>query len=220
MGSRGCTFRKLCCCYYGCFCFVLLAVVVVVVILVATFEKPDVQVTSASLSGLTTNATVVSMLLNLTVRVENPNRWPIEGTVEELEASIYSLDKGAADGRGQTIYLGVARLPEAVPVDAQSQTNFVVSTTLAVAAGPLSALLLARLSSNCGAPAQSSGKATTKLEVIVRHVVAEVIGIDLELHGIDVAMTTLAPCQTDGDFSVAVPTPSAGVAGIISGLTR
>mmetsp|Transcript_30564 Transcript_30564/g.87319 ORF Transcript_30564/g.87319 Transcript_30564/m.87319 type:complete len:259 (+) Transcript_30564:88-864(+) len=197
----GCSFKKACICYCACSCCVLLAIILFVVIVAASFETPEVEVTKAQMSGLTVNATAVTMFVNISIHVKNPNRWPIEGSVDELLAKIYSLDAQAADERGDAVYMGDATLPAPVSIETESETDFVVTASLMIRSSPETAAVVARMNRDCGASSQVAGSATTKLEVVLAGILAKVAGAEVDWRGKEIPFSTMVPCQ--GDASAA-----------------
>mmetsp|Transcript_5876 Transcript_5876/g.17046 ORF Transcript_5876/g.17046 Transcript_5876/m.17046 type:complete len:242 (+) Transcript_5876:110-835(+) len=207
MASTG---KKLCIGYCVCCCCVILALVLFVVIVAATFETPSVDVEKVQMSGMTVNASAITMFVNITVHVSNPNNWPIEGSVDNLLAKIYSLDKDADDGKGSSLYMGDATLPSPVPIETQSETHFIVVASVMVKYSAETAALFERINGDCGALQQLQGAATTKLQIVLAEVVATVAGVEVDA-SIGVAVDTEVPCQGGGgDGTTAAPGSGGG----------
>mmetsp|Transcript_123675 Transcript_123675/g.357770 ORF Transcript_123675/g.357770 Transcript_123675/m.357770 type:complete len:249 (+) Transcript_123675:86-832(+) len=209
MASTG---KKLCVGYCVCCCCVILAIVLFVVIVAATFETPTVDVDKVQVANMKVSPTAVTMFVNITIHIANPNNWPIEGSVETLLAKIYSLDKDASDGMGSKYYMGDATLPSPVPIETQSNTSFVVVAAVEVPYSAETAALIERINGDCGVLQQLGGAATTKLQIVLASVEATVAGVDVDA-AFDIPFATEVPCQQGGgDGATAAPGSGGGAA--------
>lgn len=145
----------------------------------------------AQFTGFELTASNVSFTVESAIHIDNPNGWPIKGSVETLIADMWSMDKDAADEIGELYYLGQASLPEPIVVDTNSEAEFDVSTAVFVQTSDTSSVsLLARLNRDCGMLAADK---TTKLRIKITKTVATVADVELDLSGLEIPLETLVP---------------------------
>lgn len=196
----------LCCCCGGC-CCLLITIGIIVGVLVAMFDRPEVRLKSATLADIRLTSSRASLVVDVDVLVKNPNSWPFFGTVEQLSADVWSLDKLAADGVGGAHYVGKGILPDPVEFKTESEVAFIVKTSVVVEADPSTAALLARLNRDCGPAAapNQQGVKETKLRIKLSDAIASVANVKFDLSGMEIPIETLVPCT---DQSTPSPTPS------------
>lgn len=144
---------------------------------------PSAGVTSVVFSGLELPAFVMTTK----VWVNNPNGWPMSGSIMKANATITSLDKD--DPNGNALYVGPALLPNPVNIGTSSNTTFDI-----VAQGDLhNALLLARLTKDC---LTAKAPRTTKVGVNLTSAVVDIFKTQLDLSDIGAYFEAIVPCPS------------------------
>mmetsp|Transcript_88057 Transcript_88057/g.285037 ORF Transcript_88057/g.285037 Transcript_88057/m.285037 type:complete len:226 (+) Transcript_88057:110-787(+) len=194
---------KICClCYCASCCCVVVVLAVAIGVVAASFEEPAVDVKNARLSNIAVSASNVTFTVSVGVHVSNPNGWPIEGTVENLNARIFSLDKQVTD---PALLMGVASLPSPVTIAAKSETDFDVSTGVVIKSE--SAELYRRIVQDCSiASPDQDGRITTKLRILLLDTVLQVLDTAVDLSGFEIPLETLVDCPDTSSMQQQPPT--------------
>merc|ERR1712079_85337 len=97
----------------------------------------------------------------------NPNGWPMSGTIEALDAKVSSLDKNNVSS--QELYIGVANLSQPLKIATHSNTSFTVKLKEGLALSETA--LRQRLKADCG---PSSKERTTKIAVHINKAIISI----------------------------------------------
>merc|ERR1719150_2647117 len=155
-----CCLKTLCCLCFGCICLVAVSVGGFFV-WVAHLKLPQAGIARIEMKTLKLEAPIkISVYSKLWIN--NPNGWPMSGTIEVLDANVTSLDKNNESSR--ELYIGVASLSQPVKIATHSNTSFTVELKEGIALSEVA--LQQRLTVDCG---PLSKELTTKIAVQINN---------------------------------------------------
>jgi len=182
-----CLCKALCALCCGCACLIA-AIIVGMVIWVCHLKPPSAGVVRVEFVNL--NLTLpMSVGIDATVWIDNPNGWPMSGTIISAEADVFSLDKNNENESEQMFYIGKANLPNEVAITTHSNTSFHVSVEDELKKSDVP--LAARLTSDCG---PLTKEATTKVGINFTKAVVSFWKKKIELDDLGIFFNATIPC--------------------------
>jgi hypothetical protein len=155
----------------------------------AHLKLPEAGIASIEVQTLKLDAPIkISVYSKLWIN--NPNGWPMSGTIEVLDANVTSLDKN--NERSQELYIGVASLSQPVKIATHSNTSF----TVKLKADNAEAALLQRLKTDCG---PLSKELTTKIAVHINKAKISIWNRRVPLEDLHIGFNATIPCPRMGD---------------------
>lgn len=126
------TWRKICCLSSCCCCLILISLAIAIGVMASGFKMPTYQISSMRFTKLEIGALTLNVYMDIVVTVTNDNVPPIGGSVETVNADIFSLDITAPDKVGVPIKLGTATLasPFELPPKSQAPVTIVVKAQI------------------------------------------------------------------------------------------
>jgi len=186
---NGCLKFLLCLCC-GCICLVALSIGGLFA-WVAHLKEPAAGVLSIEIETLKLQAPL-KINVHSELWINNPNGWPMSGTIEVLDANVTSLDKN--DEKSPQLYVGTAGLSQPVKIATHSNTTFQVELKEGIS--PSAAQLLMRLAADCG---PVSKERTTKIEVQISKATISIWNRHVPLEDLDIRFKATIPCPRIGE---------------------
>mmetsp|Transcript_40924 Transcript_40924/g.64910 ORF Transcript_40924/g.64910 Transcript_40924/m.64910 type:complete len:208 (-) Transcript_40924:167-790(-) len=124
------------CC--GC-CTLLIALVVSAIVIISNVKQPSVGITGIRFTKLQMESSSAQIDLTTNIWFDNPNGWPLSGSIQSLDATVYSVDGDQPDAHA--IPLGEASLPQKVSISTHANTTFAIDFKGQPTGGEVIALL-------------------------------------------------------------------------------
>jgi len=182
--------KLLCCFCCGCICLIAVSVGGFVA-WVAHLKAPEAGVISIEMSKLKL-ASHFRINVQSKLWIDNPNGWPMSGTVEALDANVTSMDKN--NEKSPQLHVGMATLSQPVKIATHTNTTFTVELKEGIALKE--AELLGRLTADCG---PTSEERTTKIAVEISKATISIWGRRVPLEDLDFKFVATIPCPRIGD---------------------
>jgi len=164
------------------------AIIVGMVIWVCNLKLPSAGVVRVEFVNLKLTPPM-SVGIDATVWIDNPNGWPMSGTIISAEADVFSLDKNNESESDQMFYIGKASLPKEVAIATHSNTSFHLNVEDDLKRSDLP--LVARLTSDCG---PLTKEATTKVGINVTKAAVSFWKKNIELDDLGIFFNATIPC--------------------------
>jgi len=182
-----CLCKVLCALCCGCACLIA-AIIVGMVIWVCNLKLPSAGVVRVEFVNLKLTPPM-SVGIDATVWIDNPNGWPMSGTIISADADVFSLDKNHESESEQMLYIGKASLPNEVAIATHSNTSFHLRVEDELKKSDVQ--LVGRLTSDCG---PLTKKATTKVGINVTKAVVSFWRRNVELDDLGIFFNATIPC--------------------------
>lgn len=119
--------------------------------------------------------------------LDNPNGWPMSGSIKTLDADIFSEGKQESE---PMIKFGIADLPKSVNIATNSNTTFTVNLEGKIEKSETA--LIQRLQQDC----PTTGGGSTRIGVNVTKATVSIWGHDLDLDNLGIFFNATVPCPT------------------------
>jgi len=158
---------------------------------VAHLKLPEAGIASIEIKTLKLE-TPIKISVYSSLWINNPNGWPMSGTIEALDANVTSLDKNNESSR--ELHIGVASLSHLVKIATHSNTSFAVELNEGIALSEVA--LQDRLTTDCGPRSKES---TTKIAVQINNAKISIWKHHVPLEDLHIRFNATIPCPSIGD---------------------
>jgi len=190
---------KIACGACCCICCMIVVLLITVGVFVMNLKVPSAGVKSVLMDRLNLSPGSLSIGTDAAIWINNPNGWPLSGSILSADADVFSFAKD--DPAGERILVGKAQLPETVTIAANSNSTFDLVMNSDVQADKKLALSL-RLTKDC--VKILSGDRTTLIGVHLREAKISFLRKTVELANLDIFFNATIPCPEIGEEKAGV----------------